>query len=103
MSMHSDNSRRAGWLVGAVKNNPEGLLLLAAGCALLMRSAGGSRSRDLRRSRIQSKQRVAIRRRIAGPDSPRKPIRDRAKRRRVCCGCRRKHGRDCEQLCVFSF
>ena len=22
------------WLVGAVKNNPEGMLLLAAGCAL---------------------------------------------------------------------
>ena len=47
MSMHSDNSG-AGWLAGAVKNNPEGLLLLAAGCALLMRSAGGSRSRDSR-------------------------------------------------------
>ena len=44
MSMHSDNSA-AGWLAGAVKNNPEGLLLLAAGCALLMRSPGGSRSR----------------------------------------------------------
>ncbi len=29
------------WLVGAVKKNPEGLLLLAAGCALLLRS--GSR------------------------------------------------------------
>src|SRR4029079_10916170 len=26
------------WLMGAVKKNPEGLLLLAAGCALLMRS-----------------------------------------------------------------
>ena len=38
MSMHSDNST-AGWLAGAVKNHPEGLLLLAAGCALLMRSA----------------------------------------------------------------
>ena len=47
MSMHSDNSG-AGWLAGAVKNNPEGLLLLAAGCALLMRSAGGSRSRNSR-------------------------------------------------------
>jgi gas vesicle protein len=28
------------WFIGAVKNNPEGLLLLAAGCALLMRSKG---------------------------------------------------------------
>lgn len=31
------------WLIGAVKKNPEGMLLLAAGCALLLRS-GGSRS-----------------------------------------------------------
>ena len=30
------------WLVGAVKSNPEGLLLLAAGCALLLRSGGSS-------------------------------------------------------------
>lgn len=30
------------WLVGAVKSNPEGLLLLAAGCALLLRSSGSS-------------------------------------------------------------
>jgi len=29
------------WLVGAVKKNPEGLLLLAAGAVLLMRKAGG--------------------------------------------------------------
>jgi hypothetical protein len=30
------------WLAGAVKNNPEGLLLLAAGCALLLRSSKSS-------------------------------------------------------------
>jgi hypothetical protein len=52
MSMYSDNqnSGAAGWLVGAVKNNPEGLLLLAAGCALLMRTSGASKShsRDTR-------------------------------------------------------
>jgi hypothetical protein len=52
MSMYSDNqnSGAAGWLVGAVKNNPEGLLLLAAGCALLMRTSGASKShsRDAR-------------------------------------------------------
>jgi hypothetical protein len=29
-------------IMGAIKNNPEGLLLLAAGCALLMRSGGGA-------------------------------------------------------------
>jgi hypothetical protein len=52
MSMYSENqnSGAAGWLVGAVKNNPEGLLLLAAGCALLMRTSGASKShsRDAR-------------------------------------------------------
>src|SRR6476659_88387 len=46
MSMYSDirDSRTGGWLVGAVKNHPEGLLLLAAGCALLMRSSGAPSS-----------------------------------------------------------
>lgn len=53
MSMYSDtpDSGAAGWLVGAVKNNPEGLLLLAAGCALLMRSSGSSKSRRSRDAR----------------------------------------------------
>ena len=53
MSMYSDNqnSGAAGWLVGAVKNNPEGLLLLAAGCALLMRSSGTSKSHRSREDR----------------------------------------------------
>lgn len=43
MSHYSNTSGFAtsDWLVGAVKKNPEGLLLLAAGCALLLRS--GSR------------------------------------------------------------
>lgn len=31
-------SRTGDWLLGAVKRNPEGLLLLAAGCALMMRT-----------------------------------------------------------------
>ena len=46
MSMYSDirDSGAGGWLVGAVKNHPEGLLLLAAGCALLMRSSGAPSS-----------------------------------------------------------
>ena len=51
MSVYSDShdSGATGWLVGAVKNNPEGLLLLAAGCALLMRSTSKSRrSREAR-------------------------------------------------------
>jgi hypothetical protein len=53
MSMYSDSdSGAAGWLVGAVKNNPEGLLLLAAGCALLMRSGGASKSRRSRDVRV---------------------------------------------------
>jgi len=51
--MYSDSdSGAAGWLVGAVKNNPEGLLLLAAGCALLMRSGGASKSRRSRDVRV---------------------------------------------------
>ena len=46
MSMYSDTrDAGAGWLVGAFKNNPEGLLLLAAGFALLMRSTRTSHPR----------------------------------------------------------
>ena len=45
----NNNSNRGGlsadWLMSAVKKNPEGLLLLAAGCALLFRT-GSSRSRQ---------------------------------------------------------
>jgi hypothetical protein len=43
MTHYASNSpqRASDWLFGTVKRNPEGLLLLAAGCALLMRS--GSR------------------------------------------------------------
>ena len=34
---------RAGdWLIGTAKRHPEALLVLAAGCALLMRNGGGS-------------------------------------------------------------
>src|SRR5712675_2926137 len=40
----------ADWLVSAVTKNPEGLLLLAAGCALVLRSAS---SRNVQRSREQ--------------------------------------------------
>src|SRR3954449_235853 len=34
------------WLMGTVRRNPEGLLLLAAGCALMMRSGRGSSAGD---------------------------------------------------------
>jgi hypothetical protein len=34
----------ADWVTAAVRRNPEGLLLLAAGCALLMRTGGSSRN-----------------------------------------------------------
>ncbi|ESY66346.1 hypothetical protein NKH57_17140 [Mesorhizobium sp. M1050] len=37
---HMPNIGTAEWLIGAAKNNPEGLLLVAAGCALLMRRRG---------------------------------------------------------------
>jgi hypothetical protein len=36
----------ADWLMSAVKKNPEGLLLLAAGCALLLRSGSASAQRS---------------------------------------------------------
>jgi ElaB/YqjD/DUF883 family membrane-anchored ribosome-binding protein len=38
----SSNFGSADWLMSAVKKNPEGLLLLAAGCALLLRSGSAS-------------------------------------------------------------
>ena len=40
MTRHSHTSGQgtSDWLMGAVRSNPEGLLLLAAGCALLLRS-----------------------------------------------------------------
>jgi hypothetical protein len=45
MSDHSNISGfgSADWLTSAIKKNPEGLLLLAAGCALLLRSGSASR------------------------------------------------------------
>jgi len=44
MSNYSNTSGfgTADWLMSAVKKNPEGLLLLAAGCALLLRTGGSS-------------------------------------------------------------
>jgi hypothetical protein len=34
--------RAGNWLIGTAKRHPEALLVLAAGCALLMRGVGGS-------------------------------------------------------------
>ena len=54
MSRYSstDATSQAGdWLAGAARRNPEALLLLAAGCCLLMRSRGSSFSRLPSRSR----------------------------------------------------
>jgi hypothetical protein len=41
---HRDAQGTGDWIMGAVKSNPEGLLLLAAGCALLLRSGASRRS-----------------------------------------------------------
>jgi hypothetical protein len=38
MSVQSQTKNASEWLLGAWKKNPEGILLLAAGCALLLRS-----------------------------------------------------------------
>ena len=48
MTRHSNTSghRSEDWLAGVVKSNPEGLLLLAAGCALLLRSTGSAGRRS---------------------------------------------------------
>ena len=44
MNSYSNSSSfgSADWLMSAVKKHPEGLLLLAAGCALLLRSGSAS-------------------------------------------------------------
>ena len=41
---HREAQGTGDWIMGAVKSNPEGLLLLAAGCALLLRSGASGRS-----------------------------------------------------------
>ena len=46
MSAYSTRSMSGNWLTDSITRNPEGLLLLAAGCALLMRKATSSRSAD---------------------------------------------------------
>jgi hypothetical protein len=48
-------SRTGNWLLGAVRRNPEGLLLLAAGCALMMRSGGPSRRASSGNDRVSSR------------------------------------------------
>ena len=46
MTSYSTRSAGAGWLTDTITRNPEGLLLLAAGCALLMRKAGTARVKE---------------------------------------------------------
>lgn len=57
MSYQSQRNGQAmsDWLIGAVKNNPEGLLLLAAGCALMLRSGGAIGGRRMSSQRAQSR------------------------------------------------
>jgi hypothetical protein len=43
MNERTTTEQAGDWLVGAVRRNPEALLVLAAGCALLMRGKGGRR------------------------------------------------------------
>ena len=45
-------SQAGNWLMGTARRNPEGLLLLAAGCALVMRSGRGSSGGNNRRSNL---------------------------------------------------
>jgi hypothetical protein len=50
----SDTYARAGsWLVGAIRRKPEALLLLAAGCALMIRTARGSSSSSSARGALR--------------------------------------------------
>ena len=44
MSVQSQAKNPSEWLLGAWKKHPEGFLLLAAGCALLLRSGSSSRA-----------------------------------------------------------
>ena len=50
IEMSASAGNTSDWLLGAVKKNPEGLLLLAAGAVLLMRKAGGMGSTNAIRS-----------------------------------------------------
>jgi hypothetical protein len=54
--MSGQATNTSDWLLGAVKKNPEGLLLLAAGAVLLMRKAGGAGSKHAggQRSNLQN-------------------------------------------------
>jgi hypothetical protein len=51
---HTGNHGTSDWLMGAVRSNPEGLLLLAAGCALLLRSGAPTGSGKATNRSVQS-------------------------------------------------
>lgn len=52
---HINASGTGDWLMGAVKKNPEGLLLLAAGCALLLRHSSGWSGRSAQSTTTDSR------------------------------------------------
>jgi hypothetical protein len=53
MNRQSTMSNSGDWLFRSIKQNPEGLLLVAAGAALLMRSAGSSKPKAGRHDRSE--------------------------------------------------
>ena len=67
MTSYSARSTSGGWLMDAITRNPEGLLLLAGGCALLMRKAASARfaeregNRHLKRSERNGHHRMEAR------------------------------------------
>lgn len=54
MNRQSTTSTSGDWLFRSIKRNPEGLLLVAAGAALLMRTAGSSKSKSAQRESSES-------------------------------------------------
>jgi hypothetical protein len=54
MNRQSAMSNSTDWLLQSIKRNPEGLLLVAAGAALLMRTAGSSKSKAAESNSFES-------------------------------------------------
>jgi hypothetical protein len=66
---HHSHQPTSDWLVNTAKSNPEGLLLLAAGCALLLRSGGSSDRSERPAGRRQSAQPGGTRQRTRANES----------------------------------
>ena len=72
LDSHWQHSSATGnWLLGAVKRNPEGLLLLAAGCVLMMRTGGSARRASSSGDDRSSRSRYEPANRYADQPSPR--------------------------------